>query len=193
MVLLLLFASAASLGHRALRKPAILLVNVTTLFFCLFLAFTVTAFAFSWPSNWAAFLGLDSSSDIQNFAVLGDTVNFGCERGATSNVVYIVPTGFRLVNAYADTAEVVGAKSASANIVSRDARTATAKADFLGRDLDWVHNCPGGGHGRVKLRGEYVQESPPLAVTLSGIATFSLASLAAAFALFSSKVGNLRV
>ena len=54
----------------------------------------------------------------------------------------------------AETAEVVGAKSASANIVSRDEHTVSAKADFFGRDLEWTRNCPGGGHGRVRLWGE---------------------------------------
>jgi hypothetical protein len=183
MVLLLLFASAARADSKALHRPAMLLVHAVTLFFCLFLAFTVTAFAFSWPPNWAAFLGIDLSSDVRSFSVLGDTVNFGCERGATSNASYSVPPGFRLLNAHAETAEVVGAKNASANVVSQNDRGATAKADFFGRDLEWTHNCPGGGHGRVKLWGDYVRENPPAVVTFFGVGAFSLAALAAAVAL----------
>lgn len=49
MVLLLVFASVATSRNRALRQPGMMLVYAVTLFFCLFLAFTVTAFAFTWP------------------------------------------------------------------------------------------------------------------------------------------------
>jgi len=187
MVLLLLFASVAGSSSRALRGPAMLLVHAITLFFCLFLAFTVTAFALSWPPNWAAFLGIDLTSDVRGFSVLGDTVNFGCERGATSNASYSVPPGFRLLNAHAEPAEVVGAKSASANVVSQNERTATAKADFFGRDLEWTRNCPGGGHGRVRLWGDYVRQTLPAVVSIPATAVFSLAALAAACALVARK------
>lgn len=189
MVLLLVFAGVATSGNRALRRPGMLLVYAVTLFFCLFLAFTVTAFAFSWPPNWAVFLGIDLSSDVGNFSILGDTVNFGCERGATSNATYTVPPGFRLLNAHAETYDVVGAKSANANVLSKDGRSATAKADFFGRDLDWVHNCPGGGHGRVRLWGDYVRESPSALVYLSGATVFSLGAFVAAFALIQRRKG----
>jgi hypothetical protein len=50
-------------------------------------------------------LGIDLSSDIRGFSVLGDTVNFGCERGAISNASYSAPPGFRLLNAHAETAD----------------------------------------------------------------------------------------
>jgi hypothetical protein len=183
MVLLLVFVSVATSRNRALRGPGLLLVYAVTLSFCLFLVFTVTAFAFSWPPNWAKFLGIDLSSDVRSFSVLGDTVNFGCERGAISNATYKVPPGFRLSNAHANPHDVVGAKSQSATIVSKDDHTVVAKADFFGRDLDLIRNCSGGGHGRVRLYGEYVPESPPALVYVSGAAIFSLGALLAAFAL----------
>jgi hypothetical protein len=140
MVLLLVFASVATSGNRALRVPGMLLVYTVILFFCLFLVFTVTAFAVSWPPNWATFLGIDLSSEIRGFSVLGDTVNFGCERGVVSNATHSAPPGFRILNAHAETYDVVGAKSASASVVSKDEHTATAKADFFGRDLEWTRN-----------------------------------------------------
>lgn len=183
MILLLLFASAATAGARTLRGPAMLLVHAVTVFFCLFLALTVTAFVFSWPPNWASFLGIDLSSDVRGFSVLGDTVNFGCERGAVSNASYHAPPGFRILNAHAETHDFVGAKNASAAVVSQSEHSVSAKADFFGRDLEWTHNCPGGGHGRVRLWGEYVRENPPWFVAAAGAAVFSLAALAAAFAL----------
>jgi hypothetical protein len=183
MVLLLVFASVATSGNRALRPAGVVLVNVVTLFFCVFLLFTVTAFAFSWPPNWAAFLGINLSADVRNFSILGDVVNFGCERGAASNASFSAPPGFRILNAHAETNDVVGAKSASASVISNDQHTASARADFFGRDLEWTRNCPGGGHGRVRLWGDYVHEDTPPIVYISGAAFFSLAALLAAFAL----------
>jgi hypothetical protein len=190
MVLLLVFASVATSRNRALRQPGMMLVYAVTVFFCFFLVFTVTAFAFSWPPNWAIFLGIDLSADIRPFSVVGDVVNFGCERGAVSNATFTTPPGFRLVNAHAETAEVVGAKSASANIVSKDEHTVSAKADFFGRDLEWTRNCPGGGHGRVRLWGDYVRENPPSIVYISGAAIFSLGALLAALALIPKRAGR---
>jgi hypothetical protein len=186
MVLLTVFASVASSDNRALRTPGLVLVYVGTFFFCLFLAFTVTAFAFSWPPNWAAFLGINLSADVRNFSVLGDIVNFGCERGAASNASFSAPPGFRIMNANAETNDVVGAKSASARVISNDQHTASARADFFGRDLEWTRNCPGGGHGRVRLWGDYVHEEAPPIVYISGAALFSLAALLAALGLIRS-------
>jgi hypothetical protein len=183
MVLLLVFVSVATSRNPALRGPGMLLVYAVTVSFCLFLVFTVTAFAFSWPPNWAKFLGIDLSSDVRPFSVVGDTVNFGCERGAVSNVTYTVPPGFRLLNAHAEPHEVVAAKSQSATVVSKNDRTAVAKADFFGKDLEWTRNCPGGGHGRVRLYGEYVRENPPAVVYVAGASIFSLGALLAALAL----------
>jgi hypothetical protein len=160
MVLLLVFASVATSGNRAMRALGMMLVYAITLIFCLFLVFTVTAFAISWPPNWATFLGIDLSSDVRPFSVLGDTVNFGCERGATSNATYSAPPGFRILNAHAETYDTVGAKSESATVVSNNGHTAAGKADFFGRDLEWTRNCPGGGHGRIRLWGDYVHEDP---------------------------------
>lgn len=40
------------------KIPAQLLVWTITVFFVCFLGFTVTAYAFSWPCNWAYFLGI---------------------------------------------------------------------------------------------------------------------------------------
>jgi len=183
MVLLLVFASVATSGNRAMRAPGLMLVYVVTLFFSLFLVFTVTAFAISWPRNWATFLGIDLSSDVRPFSVLGDTVNFGCERGATSQVTYSAPSGFRILNAHAETYDTVGAKSASAVVVSNNGHTVAARADFFGRDLEWTRNCPGGGHGRVRLWGDYMHEDPSAVVYLSGAVVFSLGAFLAAFGL----------
>jgi hypothetical protein len=192
MVLLLVFASVATSGNRELRKPGLILVYVVTFFFCLFLLFTVTAFAFSWPVNWAKFLGIDLSADVQPFSVLGDTVNFGCERGANSNVSFSPPPGFRILNAHADTVEVVGAKSVSATVTSKQDHAATARADFFGRDLDWIHNCPGGGHGRVRLSGDYVHEDLPPIVYISAATVFGLGAALAAFALYPQRPRSQR-
>jgi hypothetical protein len=161
---------------------------VVTLCFCAFLVFTVTAFAISWPPNWAAFLGINLSADVRNFSILGDVVNFGCERGAASNASFSAPPGFRILNAHAETNDVVGAKSASASVISNDQHTASARADFFGRDLEWTRNCPGGGHGRVRLWGDYIHEDAPPIVYISGAAIFSLAALLAAFALLRGRI-----
>jgi hypothetical protein len=68
-------------------------------------------------------------------------------------------------------------------VVSNDQHTTAAKADFFGRDLEWTRNCPGGGHGRVRLSGDYVHEGPRQLVYIFGAVVFSLGALLAAFAL----------
>jgi hypothetical protein len=192
MVLLLVFANVATSKNRDLRRPGLVLVYVVTLFFCLFLVFTVTAFALSWPPNWAKFLGIDLSADVRSFSVLGDMVNFGCERGADSYASFSPPPGFRILNAHADTVEVVGAKSVSATVTSKQDHAVNARADFFGRDLDWVHNCPGGGHGRLRLSGDFVHEDLSPLAYISGAIVFALGAVLAAFALYPQRVRSRR-
>jgi hypothetical protein len=133
--------------------------------------------------NWAMFSGIDASPDARSFSVLDDTVNFGCERGAVSNATYTAPPEFRLLNAHAETYDVVGAKAASANILSNDGHAVTAKADFFGRDLEWTHKCPGRGHGRVRLWGDDVRGAAPALISISAVIVFSIGALIAALAL----------
>jgi hypothetical protein len=81
----------------------------------------------------------------------GPNVNFGCGDRNSSEVSYSAPQGFHIVGANADIVDAVGSKSSSATVTSRDAAEARAVANFQGRDREWTGNCPGGGHGAVRI------------------------------------------
>lgn len=53
MVLLYVFATMVASKEPGTRTPGVILLYAVTLFFCSFLFFTVTAFAFAWPDAWA--------------------------------------------------------------------------------------------------------------------------------------------
>jgi len=84
----------------------------------------------------------------------GPNVNFGCADNGSSPVSYAAPTGFHIVNANAAVVASDNTQSASAKVVSQDQTSATAVAEFRGRDRDWTGNCPGGGHGAVRITVE---------------------------------------
>jgi hypothetical protein len=58
MVLLYVFSSMVISGARATRVPSLILLYSVIVFFCVFLLFTITAFAFVWPKPWAQFIGI---------------------------------------------------------------------------------------------------------------------------------------
>lgn len=58
---LLTFIATIAFGKATLaRRPAQALIWSVTLFFIIFLSFTVTAFAISWPCNWTRFLEIST-------------------------------------------------------------------------------------------------------------------------------------
>lgn len=61
MLLLFAFASLVSAKSKAAVRAGVMLLWAVTLFFCVFLVFTVTAVAFEWPRAWASLLGLQSA------------------------------------------------------------------------------------------------------------------------------------
>lgn len=58
MILLYAFSAMVASNNPAATIPGIILLYSVILFFCCFLAFTVTAFAFRVPEAWAQFLGI---------------------------------------------------------------------------------------------------------------------------------------
>lgn len=88
----------------------------------------------------------------------GPNVNFGCQQTNTSSVSYTAPTGFHIVNANAAVVAADGTKSTSANVTNRTATSAAAAATFQGQNLQWTGNCPGGGHGAVRLTIEIASD-----------------------------------
>lgn len=61
MILLYIFSSLATAGSYRIAAAGAVLIWAILIFFIVFLAFTVSAFAFGTPCNWAQFLGLNSS------------------------------------------------------------------------------------------------------------------------------------
>ncbi len=58
---ILIFVTTIAFGRTAIaEKPAQILVWSITMFFVIFLAFTVSAFAASWPCNWVIFLDIST-------------------------------------------------------------------------------------------------------------------------------------
>jgi lipopolysaccharide export LptBFGC system permease protein LptF len=58
MILLFVFAKLVTVGNQAAARAGVVLMWAVTIFFCVFLLFTTTAVAVSWPSAWVAVLGL---------------------------------------------------------------------------------------------------------------------------------------
>ena len=58
MVLLFVFARLIAARNRSIVQAGVVLLWCVTLFFCVFLAFTITAVAFAWPPAWTQVLGL---------------------------------------------------------------------------------------------------------------------------------------
>ena len=81
----------------------------------------------------------------------GPNVSFGCGDSASSPASYTAPSGFHIVSANATIVAADGTKSSSAAITSQTRVSAAAVANFQGRDREWTGNCPGGGHGAVRL------------------------------------------
>jgi hypothetical protein len=61
MILLYVFSSMVASKSDAATFPGIILLYAVIFFFCCFLAFTVTAFSFTWPLPWAIFIGAAST------------------------------------------------------------------------------------------------------------------------------------
>jgi hypothetical protein len=96
--------------------------------------------------------------EVRDFSQDGGIADFPCESHGTSTVIYTAPSGFKIISAQADTKDVVSTKTASARIISQDAHRVMAQADFEGKDKDFGLNCPGGGHGRVTVHGQFETE-----------------------------------
>jgi hypothetical protein len=73
MVLLFIFSRLITTQSVGIVIAGMVLLWAVTIFFCTFLLFTATAFAFQWPPPWAQFLGLTPSSlsyDPQHYRLL---------------------------------------------------------------------------------------------------------------------------
>jgi hypothetical protein len=89
-------------------------------------------------------------------------VNFGCEESKTSSVSWTLPAGAEQINATAAWINTDNVKGQDQHAVVTGL-TATATGVITGRDRDWTHNCPGGGHGELVVQGTYqiMQPSAP--------------------------------
>ncbi len=99
---------------------------------------------------------IKESKKEEKFAALGTMVNFGCEQGNTSSASYEPPPGYKILNAYVEAQDVSNAKDIRPSLNKNDKKV-TASIYFHGKDREFF-NCPGGGHGRVKLHGTIIPE-----------------------------------
>jgi len=96
---------------------------------------------------------------VQEFSQDGGMADYSCGSHVISTVTYRAPAGFKIVNAQADTKDVVSTKKADPKIPSQDAHQVVAQAEFDGKDNDTFGlNCPGGGHGRAMVHGQIETE-----------------------------------
>lgn len=83
--------------------------------------------------------------------ITGPNVNFGCESNNSSSATYTAAPGLRILNVVISLFDANNTKSSSARIISNDGTTVNAVADFRGLDKEWTGNCPGGGHGALRM------------------------------------------
>ena len=94
-----------------------------------------------------------TSSQPQTITRDGPNVTFGCEEGNKSTVQYTAPDKYHITDANATIIDSAGAKNSNATVNNRTKTSVSATAEFMGRDREFM-NCPGGGHGAVKLTVE---------------------------------------
>lgn len=102
--------------------------------------------------------GSQKEPEQKQFSVMGPDVSFGCEEGNTSSVSYNAPPGFKILNSYVEAVDVRSAKFNNPSVKQTSPSSATASVYFHGKDRDWTRNCPGGGHGKVRLHGTIIAE-----------------------------------
>jgi hypothetical protein len=68
MILLYVFSAMVASKSHSTVLPGIILLYMVIFFFCSFLLFTVTAFAFNWPPAWLAFIGPSASNHVTKTA-----------------------------------------------------------------------------------------------------------------------------
>lgn len=120
----LVFVASVAFGTEAIaRAPAQALIWSVTLFFIFFLSFTVTAFAFSWPCNWASFLGI-STPECTSKWISDSTANSEKAHAQTGD-----PSGKRV-----EETNLTSAQKTSVDITTingRPFRNATQEAQYL--------------------------------------------------------------
>ena len=93
-----------------------------------------------------------------SFQALGPQITFGCEQGGVSEVSYNAPPGYRIINAFVEPFQTDGTKTMTPKITRQEPRIVEANIYFMGRDRNMVRDCPGGGHGQIRLYGTIQQE-----------------------------------
>jgi hypothetical protein len=137
----------------------------------------------------------------QTYEVHSGQVNVGCEQGLPASANFAAPTGAVELNANCAWFNTDNLKSHTCT-PAVGGLTATATGEARGRDKDWLGNCPGGGHGALRLFGSYQipvttttpvdkqsagtvtmrQPDLPVTVTLPPIAGFMLSKVDARIA-----------
>jgi len=92
------------------------------------------------------------------FEVLGPSVNVGCEEAATGSVHFLLPERATLQSSNASWINVVNVTQYSAR-VTQSGLDIVANGTIQGRSREniafGIKNCPGGGHGNLRLTGTY--------------------------------------
>lgn len=88
------------------------------------------------------------------FEAFGPRLAVGCEDNNSSRVDYAVPDGAYEVQRFCEWVQVDDLKTQSCE-TSLSGTTVSANGNIRGRDREWTGNCPGGGHGTLRLYGSY--------------------------------------
>lgn len=91
---------------------------------------------------------------VQPFENLGPYTGVGCGESSPASTTYTVPTDAYEIQHRCDWIETANLKAEPCS-TAVDGTTVKASGSIVGRDRDWTGNCPGGGHGRLKLSGSY--------------------------------------
>ena len=93
------------------------------------------------------------------FEVFGPYTAVGCGESSASATTYAVPEGAYEIQSRCDWVETDGLKAQPCT-TEVQGTTVRASGSIVGRDREWTGNCPGGGHGKLRLSGSYKHKVP---------------------------------
>ena len=88
------------------------------------------------------------------FEAVGPHAAVGCGETSPSSASVAIPNDAYEVQARCEWVETDGLKGQPCSAVV-EGGTVKATGSIVGRDREWTGNCPGGGHGKLKVSGSY--------------------------------------
>lgn len=107
--------------------------------------------------SWEQVFGPEPHVVTTPFAQAGPDVSVGCAETAPSSVSFTVPADAYDIQKNCEWNPAVDVKSKPCS-VSQQGQVVTASGSLVGNDRQWTGNCPGGGHGVLRVSGSYKQK-----------------------------------